>query len=182
MRDRVLMLLVSFSLVIFGNAAALGKGAEPLVEKRLVHAAQSSTNLSDPLFFVDAFANSRGQPRIYEYPSRRNLLYPNNNMSFFSVNIDGWIYHNKSDLSDFTLVNSFRWETHTHGWCRFRSYENVYVREDITIIREKVHIRLTFTNDDYYSHYVEARYLLDTMIDTNDGAWLWQENLGFQGN
>lgn len=183
MRCRILLVLMGvFSVVALENLAALGKTAEEITDKRIVRAAQSSSASSEPLFFVDALASSRGQPRIYEYPSRRNLLYPNTNMSFFSVNIDGWVYHNKADLTDFVLVDPFRWETYTHGWCRFRSYEGVYVREDITIIREKVHVRLTFSNADYYSHYVEARYLLDTMIDTNDGAYLFQQDMGLQGN
>lgn len=183
MRRRILLILMGvFSVVALEKSVALAKAPEPLVGKRIVRAAQSSSGSSEPLFFVDALASSRGQPRIYEYPSRRNLLYPSTNTSFFSVNIDGWIYQNKEDQWGFVLVDSFRWETYTHGWCRFRSYEGVYVREDITIIREKVHIRLTFFNADYYSHDIQARYLLDTMIDANDGAYLWQENLGLHGN
>ena len=180
MLKRVLMVL---AILFMSSNAASAKTVEPIISKKIVHKSDGTINSSNPLFFVDAFANERGQPKIHEYPSMRNLLYPNANTSFFSVNIDSWIYHNKADLTGFSLLDSFRWETYTHGWCRFWSdYENIEVREDITIIREKVHIRLTFTNYDYYSHYIEARYLLDPMIDANDGAYLWQENLGLQGN
>lgn len=181
MQSRILLVLMAVFVIVLDLSVVSAKTPEKITEKRLVRAAQSSSGSSEPLFFVDAFASNRGQPRIYEHPSQRNLLYPSTGTSFFSVLVDSWIYQNKEEQWDFELVDSFRWETYTHGWCRFKSYEGIYVREDITIIREKVHIRLTFTNADYYSHYVEARYLLDTMIDANDGAWLHQEDMGLQG-
>lgn len=173
MRRKILVIAV-FLAVILSSVNLWAKRAEEIVSKRVVQTriAQSSSASNEPLFFVDCLSSERGQPRIYEYPSRRNLLFPSTSTSFFSVNIDGWLYQNQEEQWDFELVDSFRWETYTYGWCRFRSYEDVYVREDITIIREKVHLRLTFTNTDDYSHDIQVRYLLDTMIDQNDGAYL----------
>jgi len=183
MRRRILLVLMAVFLVVAcEKSAALAKTAEEITGKRIVRAAQSATLASEPLFFVDALASERGQPRIYEYPSRRNLLFPSLDTSFFTVNVDGWLYQNKEDQWDFTLTDAFRWERYTYGWCQFKTWENIAVKEEIQILAEKVHFRLTFTNLDSWSHNVGFRYLLDTMVDRNDGALLEHESVGLCTN
>lgn len=174
------MLLVVFCLLV--TKAASAKPIESVNEQKVLTKTLSASSIFDePLFFVDALANERGMPKVFLYPSGKPLLYKSYT-SFFTVNVDGWLYQNKEDQWDFTLTNPFRWDRYTYGWCQFQTWESITVKEEINIIGEKVHFKLTFSNLDYLSHDVGFRYLLDTMVDVNDGALLEHELVGLRTN
>jgi len=176
------VLLVGLYLAM--SQCAFAKPIESVGEQKVLAKtfAAASAFSDEPLFFVDSLADERGAPKVYQYPSGKPLLYQSYGTSFFTVNVDGWLYQNKEEQWDFTLTDTFRWERYTYGWCRFRTWENIAVREEIQIMAEKVHFRLTFANLDSSSHNIGFRYLLDTMVDQNDGALLEHESVGLRTN
>lgn len=106
----------------------------------------------------------------------RYLLFPNASTGYLSVNVDGKIYSQYSNtLSVYSALNYI---DASNAMIQFKTPENILLTLHFTLNGQAVQFALESKNLDSTPHSIDARFLLDTQVDLNDGSPLYAPNIG----
>jgi hypothetical protein len=121
---------------------------------------------------VTVITNSSGQFTLQRAADQKWLLYPSPSTTYLSINIDGTVYTNLpggglnvTSQSGTTFV--------------FAAVNEVIVTETLVIDGNALRCEVTAQNTGTSSHNVQARFLLDTEVDDNDGAPLYTNGITY---